>query len=209
MALRPAVCYRSLKDRPYTRIAVTVPDRNYIGTNPSIKTRQFNMGNGIADFKHVVDLISDGYGLVRDNALEAARILITSNLNYYIKKEGFFIKVRVYPFHVLRENKQAQGAGADRVSTGMSHPFGRPIGRAVRIKPGKVILSVLVDEEDVPAAIKCLNMAKAKLPVPIQVKAHMDVASIGTRPKKIKLMKEETEEAKEGEAAPAEGAAPA
>ena len=39
MGLRPGRCYRSKKDRAYTRLAVTVHDKNYIGAAPGLRVR--------------------------------------------------------------------------------------------------------------------------------------------------------------------------
>jgi large subunit ribosomal protein L10e len=41
--------------------------------------------------------------------------------------QGYSFKVLVYPHNVIREHKMAQGAGADRISRGMSQAFGRPM----------------------------------------------------------------------------------
>ena len=40
--------------------------------------------------------------------------------------DGYALRIHVYPHQILRENKQATGAGADRVSQGMG---GRPLER--------------------------------------------------------------------------------
>ena len=47
-------------------------------------------------------------------ALEAARICCNKYLVKNCGKEGFHIRVRVHPFHVLRINKMLSCAGADR-----------------------------------------------------------------------------------------------
>ncbi len=202
MGLRPGHCYSRMK-RAYTRTAVTVPDRNYIGTNPNVRTRQWNMGNGLKEFNTVVELIVEDTIQIRDNALEATRVLVTKSLSDALKKEGFFLKIRVYPHQVLRENKQAQGAGADRVTTGMSHAFGKPTGRAARVKAGQVLMSLLVNEQSTEIGKECLLKSKSKLPCRVTTRVHKDVQSIGTKPKKIKMpkeeKKEETTEAETGE----------
>jgi len=211
MGLRPAKCYRSLKDRAYTRIAVTVHKKNYVGTAPALKIRQFNMGSGAKDFSHIVDLIVKSSLQIRDNALEAARIAINKLLTKELGKDGYFMKIRIYPHHILRENKQAQGAGADRVSEGMSHSFGKVIGRSARVRKGQIVVSVLVNEKDVDVAKEALQRANAKFPCKIETKIHTDVESIGTRPIKViedvkteeeeKIEEKEGEEKKEGEEA--------
>lgn len=215
MGLRPAKCYRSVKDRPYTRLAVKVHDKNYIGTSPAMKIRQFNMGNPLKDFSHVLDMIVLSDVLVRDNAIESIRIAINKYLTKELGKENYFMKIRVYPSHILRENKIAQGAGADRISTGMSHSFGVPIGRAVRAKKGMILLSVLADGSQVEKAKKGMLRANPKLPTRVKIKIHTDVQSIGTKPNKVREIEEKKEETKvepgkEGEkaATPEAGAKP-
>ncbi|MFH1255779.1 MAG: 50S ribosomal protein L16 [Candidatus Diapherotrites archaeon] len=187
MGLRPGHCYSSsVKNRAYTRSAVTVHRKNYIGAIPHLKTRQFNMGNPIKDFTHILDLIVDDSGWqIRDNAIEASRIAINRYLNRKLGKDGYFMKIRVYPYHILRENKQAQGAGADRVSKGMSLSFGKPIGRAARVRIGQKIISVLVDEKDLVLAKEALLRARSKMNVELKVRVGTDVKSIGTKPRKI------------------------
>ncbi len=204
MGLRPAKCYRSLKDRAYTRTAVKVHRRNYIGATPGLRVRQFNMGNGMAEFSHVVELIAQDDIIVRDNAIESARMTVTKKLTDQYKKEGFFLKIRVYPHHILRENKLAQGAGADRVSTGMSHSFGKAIGRGARVKKGKILMSVLINESGTDFVKKVLKKAGSRFPCDVSVKIHTDTARIGTRPKKLKLSKSEKTALKEEEETQAE-----
>ena len=77
----------------------------------------------------------------------------------------FFIKLRVYPHHVLRENRLATGAGADRFQQGMRHSFGVPIGTAAQVRRGQKIFEVRVNKEFVNAAKEALNRAKHKLPL--------------------------------------------
>ncbi len=213
MGLRPGRCYSSKKDRAFSRFAVKVHRKSYVGAIPGLRTRQFNMGNGTKEFSHVLDLIVEEHCQIRDNAIESVRMAINRYLNKHLGKDGYFIKIRAYPFQVLRENKQAQGAGADRVSQGMSHSFGRNIGRAIRVRPGQKIISVLVDKPHVQIAKKGLERANAKIAAKLSIRAGTDVESIGTRPKKTRDIIKAEQEAKEAEAAEAkeegkEGKAP-
>ena len=75
--------------------------------------------------------------LVRHNALESARVTANRYIQPHAGRDGYHLKVRTYPHHVLRHNKIAQGAGADRVSMGMRKSFGRTVGTAARVKPGQ------------------------------------------------------------------------
>jgi len=197
MGLRPGPCYSSTKDRAYTRLAVKVHRKNYVGAAPGLKTRQFNMGNPLKEFSHILDLVAKEKVQVRDNAIESSRIAINRFLHNNFGKDGYFMKIRVYPHQLLRENKQAQGAGADRISTGMSHSFGKVIGRAVRVRPGQKMMSVLVDEANIEAAKTALLRANARMPLGLDVVVHTDVKSIGSKPRKIKVTKAETKEEEE------------
>ncbi|MCD6247274.1 MAG: 50S ribosomal protein L16 [Candidatus Diapherotrites archaeon] len=204
MGLRPGRCYSSLEQRPYTRVAIKVHEKNYVGAIPPLRIRQFNMGNPRRKYTHIADLVVEKGVQIRDNALEAARICINRFLNNKVGKDNYFMRIRVFPHQVLREHKQAQGAGADRVSQGMSHAFGKPIGRAVRVRKGQVVISVLAMQEHMAIVKKALLRAKDKFPCPISVKIHTDVESIGTRPSHIIEEITELEEKKKEEEEKAE-----
>jgi len=200
MGLRPARCYRGKKvrlrkgssgharqttiQRPYTRIAINVPDKNYIGASPQLKVRQFNMGNPLLPYDTVGDLVSKDSLDIRDNAIESVRSGVNRMLVKALGKDGYFMKVRIYPSQLMRENKQAQGAGADRVSQGMTLPFGIPIGRSSRVKKGQALYSVLCMSTQKDIVKKCLLRAKSKLPCKTQVEFHTNIKSLGTLPSK-------------------------
>lgn len=203
MGLRPGRAYRRIK-RAYSRIAVSVPSRNYVGAAPGLKTRQFNMGNPQQEFSHIVDLVVDDSVQVRDNAIESSRIAINRFLERKLGKDAYFLKIRVFPSQILREKKVAQGAGADRVSQGMSHAFGKAVGRAIQTRPGQVIMSALVDEQNTALAKEALLRARARMPSRMHVEIGTDVKSIGTKPRKVEEIVEKAAEAKE---APKEGEA--
>jgi len=206
MGLRPGKCYRS-KDKPaFSRLAIKVHRKNYIGSAPYVKTRQFNMGNPLKNYSHVVDLIVGESIQIRDNALESARISVNKSIAKLAGKDNYFLKIRIYPYQILRENKQAQGAGADRVTKGMSHAYGKPIGRAARVRKGQKIFSMLIDEEFIEAAKKSLMQAQPKIPCKLSVRVGTDVASIGTKPKRVRLIEEKKEEEAKGEEAKEEKA---
>ena len=215
MGLRPGHCYRHTRDRAYTRHADKVQDKDYIGAVPGLKTRQWNMGNGQKEFDTILDLIVrvPAKGIqIRDNAIESARLMINRQLIKLVGKEEFFLKLRLYPYHILRENKQAQGAHADRIQKGMSHAFGKTIGRAIRARDGQKVFSALVNDEFKEKAKEALMHAQARFPCKIEVSIHKNVASIGTKPKKTRDLIAEEEAAKAAAAATstaAPGTAPA
>ena len=72
--------------------------------------------------------------------------------------------MRVYPHHILRENPLASGAGADRLSTGMAHNYGKPIGLAAQIKKGQPIFTVKTTKEHIALARAAMKRAAYKLP---------------------------------------------
>lgn len=225
MGLRPGHCYcQNVNKRAYTRIAVKVHKKNFVGGVPGLKIRQFHMGIGDRKYSHVVHYETKSKVQIRDNALEAVRQSVVRQLNKKLTAANYYMKVRVYPQFFLRENKQAQGAHADRIQTGMSQcPFGKVVGRASRVRAGQKIYSVLVDEANVKFVKELFERMDSKFPCKMKTVVEKNISnlkSVGTVRKKRKVIKEE-EEAKAAEAtaaaaktataaaAPAKGAAPA
>ena len=68
--------------------------------------------------------------------------------------------------NVLRENKIATGAGADRISEGMRAAFGAAVGTAARVKPGTKIFTISTTEDHVDDAKEALRKGGVKLPTP-------------------------------------------
>ena len=163
MGLRPGRCYRKL-ERPYTRAAVRVPEKNYIGGVPPVRIRKFVTGNPHVDADAVFYLVAKDALQIRDNALEAARMMVNRYLEKKLTDKGYFLRLRVFPHHILRENKQLTGAGADRMQRGMSQAFGGPIGRAAQVKPGTVILEVRTKREKEAVVREAFRRAMMKLP---------------------------------------------
>ena len=62
---------------------------------------------------------------LRSNALEAARQVANKHLESELVN-NYYLTVVTYPHNVIREKKRATGAGADRLSQGMSLSFGSP-----------------------------------------------------------------------------------
>lgn len=164
--LRKGVAYRRLEG-PYTRVS-KFKGQAFVKGVPGIKISRFEMGDPKRDFDQRLYLVALKDLQIRHNAIEAARL--TSN--HFLEKnlvKNYFLKLRVYPFHVLRENPLATGAGADRFSTGMSHSFGKPISSAARIKKGKVIFELRVNKENLKIGQIALKRASAKLPCPCKI----------------------------------------
>lgn len=167
MGLRKASAYSKRRVRPFTRKS-SVRRKAYIKAVPPNKIVKFNMGNQ-RDFvkgkhKFIVRLMSDESVQIRDNSLESCRLLINKSLDRQIPGNYFFI-VKVFPHHILRENKTAAGAGADRLSSGMKHSFGVTIGRAALLHKGKELFFVsTLDEKSARVARKTLLGVKSKIP---------------------------------------------
>ncbi|OKY79225.1 MAG: Ribosomal protein L10AE [Candidatus Methanohalarchaeum thermophilum] len=157
--------YRKPKSQAYTR-------KEYMQGVPGNKIVAFDMGNKEEkdDFEMHVSLISEETCQITHNSLESARIAANSYLNNNLGIAKYYLKLRVYPHHVLRENKMATGAGADRVQDGMRLAFGNPIGTAARVNQGQKIFSVRTDKENYNHAKKALKRAVMKLPTPGRVK---------------------------------------
>ncbi len=179
MPLRPGRCYRYFSGPPYTRL-------EYIHGAPYVQIPKFDMGAtsaaARARFDVVVKLIAEEMGQIRMNALEAARQMAFKYLNKVLGQENFYLRINVYPFHVLRENKMLAMAGADRLQEGMRLAFGTPVGRAVRVeKIGTVIMFVEVEEKNVEHAKEALRRAKSKLSIPCRIVVEKKNSSNNSR----------------------------
>lgn len=102
---------------------------------------------------------------VRHNALEAARVAANKVLFDALGETGYKIQLRVYPHIILRENRMIATAGADRLQEGMRRSFGKPSGRAARIRAGQSILDIYVNSNAVETAKKALRTSSTKLSV--------------------------------------------
>ena len=167
MVRKPARMYRNISKKPYTR-------REYMGGVPGSKIVQFEMGNLAQEFPTQVDLIVEEACQIRHSALEAARISINRRLMKEVGRANFHFKVRVFPHHVLRENKQATGAGADRVSEGMRLAFGKAVGTAARVAENQRIFSVFSTPAYLEKVKDALRHGGHKLPSP----SHLKVSTI-------------------------------
>jgi len=137
-----------------------------MGGVPGSKIVQFDMGNLKADFPVEVSITVDEECQIRHTALEAARVNINRKLIKDIGRMNFHFKLRTYPHHVLRENKQATGAGADRVSEGMRMAFGKAVGTAARVKPNQKIFTCYTSEANAEKVREIMHHGIYKLPSP-------------------------------------------
>ncbi len=154
--LRPGKIDRKTNNPSYTR-------REYIRVLPHIKISHFDTGPN-DKFPYEVSLIVKNDVQIRHNSLEAARIAA----NRYMEKktgEDYHLKIRVYPFQILRENPVATGHHADRYGNGMRLSFGKPISRAARVKGGQKVMTLYVHEKGVLRAREAIRRAAMKIPM--------------------------------------------
>ena len=162
MVRKPARMYRDLAKKAYCR-------REYMGGVHGVKVVQFDMGNLSADFPVAIHLEVLEACQIRHTAMEAARINMNRRLMKDVGRNNFHLKIRAYPHHVIREHKQATGAGADRVSEGMRLAFGKAVGTAARVAPRQRIFTVWTTEQYINQAKDALLHSGYKLPTPTRV----------------------------------------
>jgi len=167
MVRKPAKMYRNIAKKAYTR-------REYMGGVPGNKIVQFEMGNLSQEFPLEVDLVVEEACQIRHSSLEAARITANRRLMKDVGRSNFHLKVRVFPHHVLRENKQATGAGADRVSEGMRLAFGKAVGTAARVAPGQKLMTVFSTQQYLEKIKDALRHSGHKIPSP----SHLKISTI-------------------------------
>ena len=146
----------------------------------------------VDDFPLCVHMVSNEYEQLSSEALEAARICANKYVyfpvlsakicvvahetrltnpplfsRYLVKvagKEGFHLRVRAHPYHVVRINKMLSCAGADRLQTGMRGAWGKPNGSVARVNIGQILLSVRTRDNHRATAIEALRRSQYKFP---------------------------------------------
>ena len=162
MPRKPGSMYRYVRGKPSTR-------REYMGGIPASRITQFVLGNKKTDFPVQLSLVANEKCQVRHNALESARITVNRAMEKKVGTANYRIRIRVYPHNVLRENKQATGAGADRVSQGMRASYGKTVGTAAQVKPDQTIITVETFEQNITHAKNALRKAGMKIPSPCKI----------------------------------------
>ncbi|QHS16745.1 50S ribosomal protein L16 [Halopenitus persicus] len=159
MSDKPASMYRTISKPSYTR-------REYITGIPGSKIAQHNMGDLQADpddYEVEISLRVEEKLQIRHGSLESARLSANRHLLKEIGEGEYKMVLRKFPHQVIRENKQATGAGADRVSDGMRQAFGKPVGTAARINDGEAVFTAYCDPEDAPAVKEAFRRAYNKM----------------------------------------------
>jgi len=148
--------YRAPRGQPYTR-------GKYIHGSPPPRISKFTMGDTRANYEYKVSLVAQAPIQIRHNALEAARIAANKVLLDKLGETGYVVRLRPYPHIVLRENRMIATAGADRLQEGMRRAFGKPTGRAARVRAGQPIIDLYVNEPHVDLAKEALRISSSKL----------------------------------------------
>ena len=162
MARKPGSMYRYIRGQPTTR-------KEYMGGIPASRISQFDMGNRTGDFPVQVSLIADEKCQLRHNSLEAARISANRAMEKTAGTTNYRLVIRVFPHVVLRENKQATGAGADRVSQGMRSAYGKNVSTCARLKPNQIVMTVDTQVQFFRQAKAALRKAGMKLSTPCSI----------------------------------------
>lgn len=160
--LRPGRTCRTPNSQSWARYSVRKPRKNFIRALPHTSIQVFNSGVDKPEYGLKALLTPEQHIQLRSNSLEAARLVALHKLTDAIP-ESFYLKLLVYPHNVIRENKMASGAGADRVSRGMTQSWGRPVSVAARVKKSQSVLMVKTAKENRTAAVDALRKAAKKL----------------------------------------------
>jgi large subunit ribosomal protein L10e len=106
---------------------------------------------------------------IRHGSLESARLSANRHLVKELGEGNYKMVLRKFPHQVLRENKQATGAGADRVSDGMRQAFGKPVGTAARVGKGENIFTAYCEPEQADAVKEAFRRAYNKMSPPCRI----------------------------------------
>ena len=158
MPLKPARCYTHQQKPPYTR-------KEYIHGVPPPKITKFVMGNTKLNAEVVVVLKAAERGVIRHNALEAARVAAYKYLSSEVGDQNFLLIVRKYPHQVLREHKMMAFAGADRLQEGMRLAFGKPVGLGAVVNPLDEIIEIRGLAQHLELLKEALRRAASKIPI--------------------------------------------
>lgn len=163
MARRPARCYTKIAGPPYTR-------RKYVRSVPGSKITSFEAGNKTGTFPVSVSLYTKEACQIRHVALDALRMMSNRHMSQKVGAENYHLVIRVYPHHILRENKMMAFAGADRLQDGMRRSFGKPMDIAARVRANQAVTTIHTHPQHVEKAMRALKVGGDKLPTPYSVK---------------------------------------
>ncbi len=162
VSLRPASTCRYRLSQSWARYSKRKPKKNYVKALPHTSLLVFNMGKRKEDYDLAMRLVSSEKIQIRSNSLESARLTCNKYLEANIP-EGYMFKILVYPHQVIREHKMASGAGADRISKGMTLAFGKPVSMAARINKGQPVFLVKTTVPNRKHVATAFSRAMAKM----------------------------------------------
>ena len=162
MKLRPGRCVRKINSQAWSRYSLKKPRKNYVKALPRTSLLIFNMGAKGKTFDLVFRLNADQDVQIRSNSLEAARQAANKYLEREIANE-YTMRMVPYPHNVIREKKFATGAGADRVSQGMTLSYGRPSSVAARVFKGQAVIEICANATGRKVAKEAMKRAASKL----------------------------------------------
>lgn len=165
MAERRGGIYARFDGRANTRKSERKPRKGYVKGIPGPRIQHFRQGNKNGKYDMEYSLTANDDVQLKHTCLEAARIAAGKTLSKMVGDQNYYMMIRTFPHHVLRENAMATGAGADRFSAGMSKSFGRPLGLAARVYRDQKIMSVFTTKDKEVDTKDALRKAKMKFPV--------------------------------------------
>jgi large subunit ribosomal protein L10e len=168
MTEKPASMYRDIDKPSYTR-------REYITGIPGSKIAQHNMGDRhreADDYPVQISLIVDETVQIRHGSLESSRLSANRHLINELGEGNYLMMLRKFPHQVIRENKQATGAGADRVSDGMRQSFGKIVGTAARIQAGERLFTAWCEVDQADAIKEAFRRAYNKVSPPCTIRVE-------------------------------------
>ena len=168
--LRAAKTSRTPSSQAWARYSRRKPKKNYIKALPHTSLLIYKMGVDNPSFDASFALVPETDIQLRSNALEAARQVTNKYLEAAIPG-AYYFRILVFPHNVIREHKMASGAGADRVSQGMSLSFGTPISVAARIKKGQPIFLMKTTKGNRVHILEAMRRASRKLSGTYRIKA--------------------------------------
>ena len=158
--------YREISKPAYTR-------REYITGIPGSKIAQHQMGDKQADpedYPVQISLITEEEVQIRHGSLESSRLSANRHLINEFGEGNYKMVLRKFPHQVIRENKQATGAGADRVSDGMRQAFGKIVGTAARMGSGERLFTAYCEVDQAAEVKEAFRRAYNKISPPCRIK---------------------------------------
>jgi large subunit ribosomal protein L10e len=141
---------------PYARV-------EYIPGAPGVKVSKFKLGSG--QYDSGLRMVSHENVLLRQEAIEAARVAINSVLQKKLGEGNYVLRVIAYPHVILRRHEFLAAAGADRLSQGMRRAYGKPSSRAAHVPTGGVVFEVYSRAENLNVLREALKRGTYKLPM--------------------------------------------